>query len=136
MSAATKSPTRRVKDSPFSGTLDNAAAEIAEERLRSLREDGSRIKHGWPAPLRQRPPLPGADRWQYASNYKLVDHAYTIRDKDGRRRLCAEPYGLNEEDLEDLAALNAGGEWSAYVGQFPIYYPGHTTQIVYVRRKT
>lgn len=77
----------------------------------------------------------GGGSWTISMRRRWIDHPYRLRDSDGRMIYAAEPYGLDEDDLEDLAGLVSEG-WDVWIGLTPIWYPGRTTQVLVRRRKT
>ena len=66
-------------------------------------------------------------------NFHWMDHMYMLRG-NGRTIYCAEPYGLEIEDLAELVRLDSEG-WDVSIGQLPLWYPGRTTQIQIVKKQ-
>jgi hypothetical protein len=59
-----------------------------------------------------------------------MDHCYRLRLPSGKWRYVAEPYGLNDDALEDLVFLSRAG-WDVSITAWQArHYPGHTLAVV------
>lgn len=95
------------------------ATALAARNLADYRDAGCRVRVGWDT------------RAPYISGESLhfLDHHYRITCPDRTKVYAVEPYGVESDDLIELARLCDAG-WEVSIGQFPLWYPGRTTPIL------
>jgi hypothetical protein len=114
----------------LSGVECGSATGIAEQNLALYIDHGWKVRMDWDSHA----PKPCVERFPQGSyvirrTHHWLDHLYRIYRPDGTKHYCAEPYGLNAGDLEHLVEIGADG-WDVRIGQYPLWYPGCTTQII------
>lgn len=102
--------------------------QMVEENLAIEKEAGWKVTWHWNT---KGPYGKGID--EAYGQFHFLDHLYMLK-KDGRTIYCSEPYGLDSEDIVELARLIEEG-WQVSIGQAPLWYPGRTTQILIRRDK-
>jgi hypothetical protein len=104
---------------------DQTITEMAKENREVFKAEGIRVVAGWNSKS------PYGDL--IGKDFHFLDHLYMLK-YGNYVTYCSEPYGLEAEDLIELAFLTTDG-WDVSIGQLPIWYPGRTTQIMIRKRK-